>query len=300
MTRNPARVRSPSPNRGGRIILAAAGIVLIAAGLVVYLLLPTETRPLGSPPLLTLLPAGHRDAAAIVRVTVVSVNAGAASADVRIEAAPGPAIPAGGGVVFSTLATTPAIVVEPGIPNAEATTTLAFQTGDVAHYPFDSYRLNFGFLALDGTDTSLANRAARAPLPLEVQGVLNAANWTSTTQGRVEPSGQLSIDLQLRRAVSTREWVSAMMAIYWILAIGCVVVTLLVTLRLRPFDTRLLTFLGAALFALIAFRTAAPGDPPIGTSLDYYAMFESVGIVAVTLMALIVLYAARPREWLEL
>lgn len=300
MTRKPVRGRRPSQNRGGRIVLAAAVIALVLAGLVVYLLLPVETRQLGSPPLLTLLPPGNRDAAAIVRVTIVSIDAAASSADVRVEASPGPAVPADGAVVFSTLATTPAIVVQPGTPNPEGTTTLAFQSGDVAHYPFDSYRMNFGFLALGGTDTTLSNRAARAPLPLEVQGVLNAANWTSTTHGRAEPSGQLSIDLQLRRAVSTKEWVVAMMAIYWILAIVCVVVTLLVIFRLRPFDTRLLVFLGAVLFALVSLRTAAPGDPPIGTSLDYYAMFEAVGIVAVTLIALLVLYAARPREWLEL
>jgi hypothetical protein len=300
MTEKPLRARRPSQNRGGRIILAAGALALVVAGLVVYLVLPVETGSLGPPPFETLLPPGHPDAAAIVRITIVSIDAAAASADVRIQASPGPVIPSGGAVVFSTLAESPAIVVRPGIPNAEVTTAFAFQSGNVAHYPFDSYRVNFGFLALSGTDTTLANRAARAQLPLEVEGVLNAANWTSTSQGQIGPTGQLNTDLQLQRAVSTQAWVVAMMAIYWMLAIGCVVVTLLVILRLRPFDTRLLTFLGAVLFALVTFRTAAPGNPPIGTSLDYYAMFESVAIVAVSLIALIVVYAARPREWLEL
>ncbi len=57
--------------------------------------------------------------------------------------------------------------------------------------------------------------------------------------------------------------------------------------------------MSALLFALVLFRTAAPAAPPVGTFLDFYAVFESVGIVAVTLGSLMVFYLVEPRSRLE-
>jgi hypothetical protein len=65
-------------------------------------------------------------------------------------------------------------------------------------------------------------------------------------------------------------------------------------------ETRLLAWLGAVLFALVSFRTAAPGSPPVGTFFDFSSVFESVGIVAVSLVVLIVYYIVQPPEMLNL
>jgi len=81
-----------------------------------------------------------------------------------------------------------------------------------------------------------------------------------------------------------------MMAIYWALAILAACITYMVVRRRRPMETRLLAWLSAMVFALVALRTAAPGAPPVGTFLDYYAMFESVGIVAASLVVLMIFY----------
>jgi hypothetical protein len=94
--------------------------------------------------------------------------------------------------------------------------------------------------------------------------------------------------------------VLAMMAIYWALALGAAAVTYLVVSGRRPWETRLLAWLGAVVFALISFRTAAPGNPQIGTFLDFYSVFEAVGIVAGSLIVLIVYYLTRSSAELNL
>ena len=50
----------------------------------------------------------------------------------------------------------------------------------------------------------------------------------------------------------------------------------------------------------MTFRAAAPGSPPVGTFFDYSSVFESVGIVAVSLVVLIVYYIAQSPELLNL
>jgi hypothetical protein len=50
----------------------------------------------------------------------------------------------------------------------------------------------------------------------------------------------------------------------------------------------------------VTFRAAAPGSPPVGTFLDYFAVFEAVGVVAVSLAVLIVYYLVQSPEMLNL
>jgi hypothetical protein len=91
-----------------------------------------------------------------------------------------------------------------------------------------------------------------------------------------------------------------MMAIYWALALGVAAVTALVVRRQRMWESRLLAWLGALLFAVVTFRNAAPGNPPVGTFLDFFSVFESVAIVAVALVVLIVYYLVQRPEMLNL
>jgi hypothetical protein len=121
------------------------------------------------------------------------------------------------------------------------------------------------------------------------------AGIDATATHKVEDR-QVELVVTLTRAGSTTGWVVAMMAIYWLLALGALAVTLSIVLKLRPFETRQLAWLSALLFALITFRTAAPGSPPIGTFLDFYAVFEGVAIVAASLLTLMVVYLVRSRH----
>jgi hypothetical protein len=194
----------------------------------------------------------------------------------------------------------PSIVVAPNRLNQEQAATVLFQKGDVGDYPFETYGATIQFLAFEGTDPNLPENTTRPRLEIAGVSLSNAAGFFIASRGRTENDGVVSINFVIRRTFGTRGWVVAMMAIYWGLALGVAAVTALVVRRQRAWETRLLAWLGALLFALVTFRNAAPGGPPVGTFLDYYSVFESVGIVAVALVVLIVYYIAQSPEVLNL
>ena len=167
----------------------------------------------------------------------------------------------------------------------------------MSNYPFDSYRVAVHLTALAGTDTSVSAAKTRRVLPREIEGENTAAGTVVAATTQVDKDKVITVTLTVRRSLVTGGWVLAMMAIYWALAILAAGITYLVLKGRRPMETRLLAWLSALVFALIAFRTAAPGALPVGTFLGYGAVFESVGIVAASLVALMIFYlVSRPER----
>ena len=304
-----ASERSPRSIEGTRWILVAAALLLLAAGLFVYLGIPSQSATTETQPFLSQRPDNDRESAVDLLITLDSVDAAAGSVQARVVAAPGTTLPPEGAVVFSNFGANPAIVVRPGQLIPELTTRFSFRSGDIADYPFDSYALQIGVLVVSGTDTvvpSGPHTSDRRVLPFDVNAVNVAAGFSAAAQMQLaakserQPEGTWILTLQVWRSPRIKGWVLAMIAIYWALALVSAGITVAIIVRRRPFDPRILAFLGALLFALIAFRNAAPGNPPIGTFLDFYAMFESVGIVAISLLALMITYLARSREGLDM
>jgi cytochrome bd-type quinol oxidase subunit 1 len=233
---------------------------------------------------------GGQKPAVELLLTVDSLAAAGGGIQTRLIAVPGEALPAQGATVFNSVGSIPTLVIRPKQIDQERTAFLAFQRGAVSDYPFDSYRVTVELVALAGTDTSLAEATKRTVLPIRIEGSSVAAGTIVTATSKREPNGSLTVNLNVSRSLVSRGWTLAMMAIYWALAILAACITFMVVRRRRPMETRLLAWLSAMVFALVALRTAAPGAPPVGTFLDYYAMFESVGIVAASLVVLMIYY----------
>ena len=233
---------------------------------------------------------GGQKAAVELLLTVDSLAAAGGGIQARLIAVPGEAIPPEGATVFNSVGSIPTLVIRPNQIDQERTAFLSFERGAVSDYPFDSYRVSIDLVALAGTDTSLAEATKRTVLPLRVEGSSVAAGTIVTATSHRNENGVLSVTLNVSRSLVSRGWTLAMMAIYWALAILAACITYMVVRRRRPMETRLLAWLSAMVFALVALRTAAPGAPPVGTFLDYYAMFESVGIVAASLVVLMIFY----------
>jgi hypothetical protein len=218
----------------------------------------------------------------------------------RLDATPGPHLSPAGAVIFTSIGGIPTIPVAPGVDNQEQDATTLFQRGDVSSYPFESYGSTIRLAAFEGTAPVVPTSNLRPKLALNVLGVSNLAGFNPTAQVEANKDGTSTIILQIRRTVGIRAWVVVMMIIYWVVALGAVAVTVMVVRRKRQWDTGLLLWLGALIFALFAFRSAAPGNPPTGTALDYYAVFEAVAIVVATLIVLIVHYVVQPPERLNM
>lgn len=245
-------------------------------------------------------------AEAILLLTVDSVDPSAGSLKLRVQASPTDATPPGGVTVFTDSGAIPVLVIRPNQLDSERNATVPFTAGDVSSYPFDRYAADIGMIAVKGTDTSLAGLERRTPVPVEVKGVSTASSMVVSGSASVQrptketPLPLAVLDLHMTRTNAAQGWVLAMMAIYWAVAILVAMVTILVVTGRRPWETRLLAWYSAVMFALITFRVAAPNVPPVGTFFDYYAVLDSVGVVALSLVALMVFYLTQGSKRLGL
>jgi hypothetical protein len=289
----------PTNPREPRLILIGAVAVLIVAAIAIYFGQQSLNRSSPGSLVTSVEPPTKATSVVSLGITIEAISASSGFASLRLSAHKGPAMPKEGVVIFSSLGDAPAIVVGPDQLVADTTAQVPFSSGSVADYPFERYELTMAFVVFAGTETSLPNIEHATGLPFHVIGVDDAAGIDATATHKVEEQ-QVTFVMTLTRAASTTGWVLAMMAIYWLLALGALAVTLSIVAKLRPFETRQLAWLSALLFALITFRTAAPGSPPIGTFFDFYAMFEGVAIIAASLLTLMVVYLVRSRSRLGL
>jgi Domain of unknown function (DUF4436) len=279
-----------------KAVLIIVSAVFLGAGLAVFFTIPRS----GNQAPKTSFVAPETSGAVDVTLTVDSIDASSGSMRMRLLASPGERLPPEGALVVTSVGQIPSIVVTPTRLSQEQAATVLFQKGDVIDYPFETYGATIKLLAFGGTDPNLPENTSRPRLEIAGVSLSNAAGFSLATHGHTDSNDVVSINFVIRRTLGTRGWVLAMMAIYWALALGAAAVTALVITRRRMWETRLLAWLGAVVFALVSFRTAAPGNPPVGTFFDFASVFESVGIVAVSLVVLIVYYLVQSPEMLNL
>jgi hypothetical protein len=280
-----------------RVVLVLVAVAFVGAAVAVFFAIPRSDNQPANP---TPESAASRTSAVDLTLTVDSIDAATGSMRIRLLASAGGRLPPDGALVATSVGGIPTITVAPNRLNQEQSTTLLFQKGDVIDYPFETYGATLQTVALQGTDPTISPGSDRPRLPISAIALSNAAGFSITTSSRVDADDVVSIDYLVRRTLGSRGWVLAMMAIYWALALGAAAVTTLVVTRRRAWETRLLAWLGALLFALVTFRNAAPGSPPVGTFFDYSTVFESVGIVCLSLIVLIGYYVAQSPQLLNL
>ncbi len=165
-------------------------------------------------------------------------------------------------------------------------------SADLVSYPFDDYDFEMTIAAFTGdplTDVDPAGLSASVPVPIEVQVIATISGFrTTATVTRTEDVPTVAVELTRPRA--TRVWASAMMAIFWLLAIAAMAVVVATLAGLLAFETRHLAWLTAMIFAFAAFRNTAPGSPPIGVFVDFAAFFWAVGIVVLAELLLLTHY----------
>jgi hypothetical protein len=236
---------------------------------------------------------------AVVRVSICvdNIDANRNSMKLRIstsliDTGGSSSAPSGGVTVSADVDTVPRIRMQVGSAPQETTAEVPFERGEVAAYPFDRYVGSFVLRAVttaSGQPSGEEGAQRGEPVPMEL--VLIDASIGFLGSGTVEPLGDgFDIHLDLSRTVPVVVWASAMMAMFWILSLAVVAVTLAVVFRLREWESRHLAWLAAMLFAFSTFRATAPGSPPIGVYLDYAAFFWAYGLVVLSLVALVVFY----------
>ena len=270
--------RTWSGTRRTRTILAALVVGVIVAAVVILLVRPSGRGPTPEPP-----PAAPDGIGVAIIVETVVPESKTATARVVTMTGKDLSEPV---ILGSTIPALAELKIDPTNLVQEQSIELPLASGDVSDYPFDRYDDQWTLLAI--AETADANGEARE-VPLNVSVIMNAAGYSGTSSVRAGADGQ-DVSLTVERNDADVAWAVIMMLINWALAAAAIGVGLAVMFGEREWESRHLAWLTAGVFALTAFRSNAPGKPPLGTFFDFASFFWAEAIIALMLIALVVRY----------
>lgn len=217
-----------------------------------------------------------------LQVTIEKMNPAAQQVTLRVTVTPQGALatgpdstaPARDLTLDTTSQSTPVLRYPAGQP-ARVTEVTVDATGIASDYPFDRYRGSIGFAA----------GAGDAPVPVALTMDDADPSFTArVTRGGESTAGYTFLDVTESRSRSTLILALMMMAIMWALALTVAAASRSLVKERRGLTFPALGWMAATLFALAAFRNAAPGSPPVGAVFDYAAYLWAELIVALCLV----------------
>lgn len=296
-----AREALASPWSAGRARrLRLAALILIVVGPVLGSLFALVIIPSGSSDEVTATPP--EPAALSVRATVRNVDATAGEVNVRLV----PAEPDGpdsdsplfdGGVLAEDVtlgvndATGESVRVLPaGQPPGALTVTVPLTDSRVTRYPLDSYQAVILVQArVDGADGDT--------VPVELTVSTNDPLFATTAEDVTANSSASAVTLQVDRRWTGIGWAVFFVVLCWMLAIAAASLGWVSIVHGFPTPVWGWGFLIGVLFALPPLRESLPGTPPGGSLVDFAAFYWAVGIVSLTLVALVGSWNVRVRRW---
>ncbi|MFF3209633.1 DUF4436 family protein [Streptomyces sp. NPDC002886] len=154
---------------------------------------------------------------------------------------------------------------------------VAVTDGSIGDYPFDSYVTDIGFWA------QLGGKEVPVRLLFSNNDTLFSVSATPTGSRQ-----EALVGVKLSRSASLLVFTSFMMIVMWALAASVLLATWYLTTRRQGLVWPALGWMAATLFALSAFRNTAPGTPPIGCVLDWFAFLWAETIIALCLITVVV------------
>lgn len=161
--------------------------------------------------------------------------------------------------------------------------------GDIADYPLDRYMSNFAVELEEKTGD------AWAPVPVRLRfvRVMHGLRPVATLAKR-SVDGNAALRIRIERAAGTKFFAFIVMGIMAVLTLLTLTVTAHVVFRGRKPEFSGFSWMGAMLFAFPAIRNALPGQPPMGSLIDYVVFFWAEGLVAIALVGAVSAWLVRP------
>ncbi|WP_405982702.1 DUF4436 family protein [Streptomyces sp. NBC_00158] len=154
---------------------------------------------------------------------------------------------------------------------------VALTGGSISDYPFDSYETDVEFWA------QLGGRQVPVRLLFSNSDSLFAVDATPASTPQ-----EAALLLGLERSGSLLVFAVFMMGVMWALAASVLIGAWYLTTRGEGLVWPALAWMAATLFALSAFRNTAPGTPPIGCVLDWFAFLWAETVIALCLLAVVI------------
>ncbi|MFE5486636.1 DUF4436 family protein [Streptomyces sp. NPDC056527] len=219
-----------------------------------------------------------------VEATVQHVDAAARELVLRVRVTPRGALGEEEGtapVADLSLQTSAATLSDLAFKAHERLTTkdvqVAITGGSISDYPFDTYETDVEFWA------QLGGKQVPVRLMFSNNDTLFSISATPTPNPE-----EAVLGLGLSRSGSLFVFAVLMMVVMWALAGSVLIATWYLTTRSEGLVWPALAWMAATLFALSAFRNTAPGTPPIGCVLDWFAFLWAETIIALCLIVVVI------------
>ncbi|MEV5101480.1 DUF4436 family protein [Streptomyces massasporeus] len=274
--------RSPRPRRSGPsvllVLIPLAVLILVAVSVGSWLQF-TERQAKD-----TVHTVGSGAADRVdVRATVQSVDAAAGELVLRVRASPRGTLgeeqgtaPVADLSLQTSVATLGDLAFEAHERIAPQDVRVALTGGSISDYPFDTYDTDIEFWAVQGGE------------PVPVRMLFSNADTLFSVSVTPPPSGQDAVvALKLSRSGSLLTFAVFMMIAMWALASSVLLGAWYLTTRRQGLVWPALAWMAATLFALAAFRNTAPGTPPIGCVMDWFAFFWAEAVIALCLIVVV-------------
>ncbi|OHT81708.1 DUF4436 domain-containing protein [Mycobacterium syngnathidarum] len=183
-------------------------------------------------------------------------------------------------IVLTTSALGDPITVREGQTGTDTPRTFAVN-GTVTDYPFDRYHslMTFGATA-DGASIPVAVTISSADPFFR--------NTPAVAPSVADQSDEVSIDLTSTRSTPTLVFAVFVMVLMLGLAAATVTASYYILRWRRGLIFPGCSMMAAILFALIPLRNAVPGNPPIGSVIDFVSFFIAETVIAAALIASVI------------
>ena len=272
----------PEVTAGRLVRLLGVALLVVATavgiGLVVYWINDASQSEQDS--------AGNAEATDRVSViaTVERVDPAQYSTTVRVWVVPRGTLTSDGGEtanrdirVLSSGLTGSQLTIESGRRISTQAIPVELHRGEITQYPFDRYSADLYFSAVsDGKN-----------IPVDVV-VQNNDAFFNLSANADSDAAEPGLRLQFSRSVGTYLMVALMFVVMWALALAVAAAAVVIGRNRLGLVWPAMAWMAATLFALAAFRGTAPGNPPIGSILDYTAFLWAEAIVVCSLTYVVV------------
>ncbi|WP_327359966.1 DUF4436 family protein [Streptomyces sp. NBC_01296] len=146
--------------------------------------------------------------------------------------------------------------------------------GRATHYPWDFYSTSISWNATTSNGSYIPVRMSF--VNADPFFVMNPTRYVSNPESA-------GLELSIHRSRSTWIFTVFMMLAMWGLAFAVLAGAVILVHKKEGLTWPALGWMAATLFALVGFRNAAPGSPPIGSMMDYLAFFWSEAIIILSL-----------------
>jgi Domain of unknown function (DUF4436) len=195
--------------------------------------------------------------------------------------------------LISNAVTNPTVVAKANERPEFVSVQFALRDGVITDYPLDSYTANFHFHALIGSGANERAVPVRAvfdnidaffKVTLQQEQSIEVRQGGSAAKTIATPPSLFAATATVKRSTSTVMFAVFIMMFMWCLTIAALIAAWFVASGKLGLFWSALGFLGTLLFALIPLRNAVPGDPPIGSLIDFAAFFIAEGVVSISMI----------------